>query len=249
MDRRTLVIAAGALALSALLIELRRSRAPRDPSDLVAPRAAARGPERAVPSSEPATASREAVRMPAVANAPLLLEGRLEGRLKINGLPPEGADVEFRRLDGADCGRVALNSAGEFAFEAPVRTSWHLTFKLSNSAPRRWLLPRPVARFEPDGPTRLELDWHSVPINLRVTGDPGGWNRAQVHILGPDCDTSFETGDDGKLELYVIGAGSYRFEAQHASGWRASAPLELGPDAELESVVLVLREPRVDRGQ
>jgi hypothetical protein len=254
MTGRTLgtlsALCGGALVLCALWIDLpRRGAGGGDPSDSLArdeasdlatlaasPRAPlelAAGREAHVVSGDPVGETR-------LAAAP----GPIEGRLSLDGRAPlEGARVSFRSAGDTREGSTALDREGRFRIDAPPPEELRLTFALPAASPRRLLLPRPVVRAVAGRTTELALDWRTRHVNVRVTGDAGDWNRARVRVLGPDCEADFEVDDDGRAELGLVASGSYRFEAEHPSGRRGSARLELGADEDLESVVIALDEP------
>lgn len=192
------------------------------------------------------TVEREAVAAPlepARDSPPAEPPGPIEGRLSLDGSPPQpGARVVYRSADGRE-GWTPLDPEGRFRIEAPAM-ELVLVFEVQSASPRLLLLPRQEARAAPGAATRLDLDWRTRQVNLRVVGAADGWNQASVHLTGPGHDDRFATGDDGKAGLDLVGSGLYRFEAVHPTGRRGEATLELQPDAELESVLVTLRDSR-----
>jgi hypothetical protein len=205
-------------------------------------------PSEALLAASGGTVEREAVAAPIEptrdASTPSEPPGPIEGRLSLDGSPPPpGARVVYRSADGEREGWAPLDPGGRFRIEAPAM-ELVLDFEVQAASPRLLLLPRQEAKAAPGAATRLDLDWRTLQVNLRVVGAADGWNQASVHLTGPGHDDRFATGDDGKAGLDLVGSGLYRFEAVHPTGRRGEATLELQPDAELESVLVTLRDSR-----
>jgi hypothetical protein len=135
---------------------------------------------------------------------------------------------------------VALDRDG--AFTLPARTAQRL--QLSFVAPeqaRVLLLPRPTVIAGDANP--FQFEWVTHQVNVRVHGDPGGWNHATLHLTGPDYEAEFPTNEAGRAEIALVASGRFRLEARHPNGARGSAALELADDSELESVVITLGAP------
>jgi hypothetical protein len=172
----------------------------------------------------------------------VLAPASITGRLLLDGHPPPEARILLRSEDGTSVGTVPVDHEGRFWLACAARAV-QLSFELPPGGLRALVFPRLRVLLEPGRTTELELDWHPKHVNLRVVGDPSGWNRARVQVAGPDHETELETGDDGIARLGMVGEGRFTFRATQTSGRRGEAVLELDGDTELESVVIRVGDP------
>jgi hypothetical protein len=168
----------------------------------------------------------------------------LAGRLELDGAPPlDGARVHYHCAASELEGWTAFDAEGRFRIAGLAPGRLTLAFALPSPNERVLLLPEQELELAPGQTRELALVWRTKQVNVRVDGDLGGWNRARVHLTGPGYDADFETGDGGKAELALVGSGSFVFRAEHRSGMRGEATLELDAEAELESLVIPLAVP------
>jgi hypothetical protein len=183
------------------------------------------------PASKPAAAS----------DAPTRIA--FSGRLTLDGVAPSEAFVRFRAGDGTQEGSRRLDGEGRFTLELAPTPALTLEFDVPLAGGRAPVLPRWTGPVEP-GAAPLELAWRLAHINVRVHGDPGDWNQAEVQVLGSGCEARFESDEKGKSKLSLVAPGHYRFEARHRSGLVGEAELDLTEDSDLETVVIQLASPR-----
>jgi hypothetical protein len=166
----------------------------------------------------------------------------VSGRLRLDGhAPPSDTRVYVQAPGQVDHGPWLVLPEGGFTVSVPGTSGADLEFRLNTQGPRTLLLPRvPLAGLEEEA---LELDWHSKHLNVRVTGDPAGWNGARLRVTGPGLETELEVGGNGRLALAVFRPGRYVLAARHASGASARAELVVGEETDLETVVLSLAQP------
>ncbi len=168
------------------------------------------------------------------------------GRLVLDGVAPDGGRLRLRAADGSWEGAGALDPEGRFHLSGVPARELELAFELLDLEPlepRLILLPEVVLHPQPGATEELTLDWRTTHVNVRVLSDAPEGCRARVSVTGPSTDASFETNDDGKARLRLVGEGRFRFHAVQRSGREGESELELAPDGELESVVIQVRPP------
>lgn len=250
MPQRILI---GFLAL-AVLVALGLWRMPDEGVRATAPAAVA--PAASEPERSPAdlVAASEPVRRVEVSldsepgNAAVEAEGSggasrsLNGRILLDGRAPPADTRVYVQVAGATPGGPwVVGADGGFAIEVPDGPDASLSFRLGAQGPRALLLPRvPVAGLCEGS---AGLDWRTRHLNVRVSGDPAGWNAVRLRVTGPDVEGELEVGESGRASLAVALPGPYVLEARHASGAAATARVEVGDDDDLDTVVLVLGRP------
>lgn len=239
------LLSAGSLCAAGLLL----LDAPREPEVRASPAAVDAPSRRALASVHSLTARVEAApRAPdgpeagaqeVQAEAEESQQGVVSGRVALDGQPPPEGTLAVLDEGGARVRRVALDARGRFQLGV-LSNPAELTFRCPSVHGRTLVPPALVVR-----PTASEyaLDWSSRHVNLKVVGDPGGWNRARIRVEGPNVATELETDDEGRAGLIFVTAGVFQLTAEHPSGQSGRARLELAEDAELESLVIRLEPP------
>ena len=202
-------------------------------------RAAALEPARAA-AGRSSTDARPAQPEPAVRGS-AAPPGAIHGRIALDGrAPPEGTLVRVSASGSATSAAFALDSSGRFHVEGVAPGASTLSFVWPALDGRLVLAPQRTVVIAPGATREVELEWRSRHVNLKVTGDPGGWNRARVQLAGPATAAELETDDEGRASLTLLEAGTFRLRAVHASGRAGSTVLELADDSDLESAVIHL---------
>jgi hypothetical protein len=167
--------------------------------------------------------------------------GVLCGRVRLDGAAPSsGGQVVLTRAD-ASSARFPLDAEGRFLVEG-VRGPVTLSLALPPQAGRLVIFPARRVESTPSA-TEFAFELTTRHVNLKVVGDVSGWNQATIHVEGAGCAAELETDAEGRAYLAFVESGEFRLVARHPSGRTGSADLELGPDDDLESVVIVLADP------
>ncbi|HEX6882350.1 MAG TPA: hypothetical protein VF530_03155 [Planctomycetota bacterium] len=170
-------------------------------------------------------------------------QATLAGRVTLDGRAPgPGARVGLRCGEN-DLRWFPLDPEGRFRVEGVLPGTSVLAFALPPIGGRTVLVPERTVESVPGTRTELALDWRARHVNLKVSGDPGGWNRAQVHLLGAGLSAEVETDDEGRAGLILVEDGRFRLRARHPGGRTGEATLELDEASDLASAVIHLAEP------
>jgi len=246
---QALVLALGTCLVLVLALRLLPERGPRvaERDAQAAARAPARPADLASPPGSPVDARSSDVQAraadPARSAPPEVPPAPLAGRVTLDGRAPgPGARVGLRSGETDLCW-FPLDPEGRFRVEGVRPGASVLAFALPPTDGRTVLVPERTVECAPAARTELALDWRSRHVNLKVSGDPGGWNRARVRVQGPGLEAELETDDEGRAGLILVEDGRFRLHARHPGGRTGATTLELDAESDLASAVIHLADP------
>lgn len=161
----------------------------------------------------------------------------LAGRLTIDGSHPRAGKLRLRSHHGTWRREAALDDDGRFLVDRLPPTPLVLAFEIESGSERALLLPEVEVTPALESESRLELDWRTKQINLRVVGAVQA-GASTIAIEGPGYRTSVLTNGGGKARLSLVGEGHFSFRATRAGAKLGGTEVDIEADEELITIVL-----------
>lgn len=168
-----------------------------------------------------------------------LAPATISGRLQVDGLAPYHGEVRIEAENGPWQHTATIDPYGRFYIEGVPPSRLTLSFEMEWLAERQLLLPAAVTTPVPGKTEVVDLDWRTRHVDVRVVNGDEAPGQASVDIHGPHYQASFDTNEQGKAKLSLVGNGSFSFRAALPSGRRGEASVELHEGDELETVVII----------
>ncbi len=169
----------------------------------------------------------------------------VEGRILIDGAPAQGLTVSLQGEGIEKLESVELAADGSFQFLAAPAGQVVLAVETRRHGKRYMTDPTLsrdfVLQLEPGQVQRLDFDWTTTAVEIRVL-DPRGEPAPDVplSILGVSNNVSIWTDRSGRAAFPLLGSGAFRVQARHAEHGIGQAQFEVKEGEPLEPITIRL---------